>query len=329
MRINFCQLVFLPISMFGLLACGPKVSNSKSSIKELIDAPNSVDRFGLSLNYSYDPDVLPLRSKSEQAVWSGNWWPLSQGGTSAAMAKYDAAESQGNAAKAWENATVERSGHISWAGHCNGLAAAGINEQAPRHAVWYKGQNFSTDDIQALLVEKWQGISQVQLVGRRCGSESGTDSDGRLNQAACRDINPAAFHIILGNVLGLQKKPFIVDINVGEEVWNYPVVSYSSEVSGLSRAEANQAISGQSNSSYPWNPQAELFMLVKTRLKLATGAEMNLEYVLEGNNYQIVGGEWIGASKTLHPDFLWTTAHPDAPNPNLNLEVIDTIAAMS
>lgn len=323
----YCRSTILFWSSLTLFACGE--TPSSSSLHEKIDALNAVDRLGVPIQFATDPDVLPLQGQSSRAVWSGSWWPLSEGGTTAAMGKYDALRGPSSQARRWEQATVDRNGHVSWAGHCNGLAAAGINEAAPQRGVTYGGQSFSAADIQALLVEKWQGVSRVVLVGQRCDGNMGTDADGRPMNPGCRDINPASFHIVLANILGMRKEPFVVDISVGEQVWNYPVVAYASQVAGLERAEAARLVGANSQGTYAWNPEAEQFMRVQTQLRLASGASMSLEYVLEGRGGRIIGGEWIGASKAAHPDFIWTTATPDPSNPYLDVSVIDVIARLS
>ncbi|RYZ79577.1 MAG: hypothetical protein EOP04_27490, partial [Proteobacteria bacterium] len=47
---------------------------------------------------------------------------------------------------------------------------------------------------------------------------------------ACNDTNAGAFHLVLANKLGLQKKSFGVDITRGAEVWNQAAAFYSSRV---------------------------------------------------------------------------------------------------
>lgn len=300
---------------------------TESASKEAINAYNRPERFNVPITWSYDPDDFPKEGQSQKEVWSGSWWPFSQGGTLAALQKYDRAEQTGGSAEADERAAIKMGHGISWAGHCNGLAAAGINEIKPRRAVTYKGVTFTPSDIEALLVEKWQGVDGIPLVGRRCQQTPGYDANGRMVEDSCRDFNPGAFHIILGNALGLEREPFVMDIEAGEAVWNYPVVSYQTETEVIDKAEAIRLT--RAGSHYQFNPEASQFMRVQARIKLATGQSKSYEYVLEGNNDQIIGGEWIGASLQDHPDFAWVALKPIRGHTRLDFDVIDTIAAQS
>ncbi len=322
-------LAWAPTLYLSLLfGCG-QTSPPSFAIKEKIDPANDVSRLGVPIHFTHDPDQLPRAGSSQSSVWSGNWWPLADGGTTAAMRKYDQATQNGNLAEIWEQNTVSKSGSVSWAGHCNGLAAAGINEDPPLRAVEYQGQKFSIEDVQALLIEKWQGVSRVSLVGRRCQTTPVTDEFGRTTLPGCRDINPGSFHVLLGNMLGLHQKPFIIDISSDEQVWNYPVVSYRTSLEVIDENAAKQLTNISHASGYLWNLEAEQFMKVKTELRLATGKSLRLDYILEGRGDRIIGGEWIAESRLNHPDFAWTRSTPDPVNPFLDLSIIDQIAQLS
>jgi len=78
---------------------------------------------------------------------------------------------------------------------------------------------------------------------------------------------------------------------------------------------------GGTPDAYVFNSQADTFYHVKMRLDYITEssastdgyigdnpryiAHDNYEYVLELKGDSIIGGEWVGSSKTTHPDFLW------------------------
>lgn len=318
------ESIFLYCAL-GLLggACGP---HSSSSLKEMINQDNAPDRLQFELNWESNLKALPTRGESRRAVWSGNWWPLTEGGTTETMKKYDAAT--GANAAAWEQTTVNDNGRVYWAGHCNGLASAGIREKRPRKAVVYKGVTFTREDIEALLVEKWQDSGEVPLVGLRCNESPRYDSKGRITNKECRDFNPGSFHIILGNMLGKQATAFVIDVEIDTEVWNYPVVWYRSEVTTISKDEAMKLTSQQG--SYKFNPAAKKFRKVNTNVLIATGSTRIYDYILELDDKQtIIGGEWILSSKSNHPDFAWYMAEPMPANPNLDIKVIDEIAAAS
>jgi|GEM_PF-3246828 len=307
-----------------------------SSVREAISPQSQPSRLGLASGMNLSLDSLPLTGKSSRPVWSGDWWPNATGGTSrrtgaedSPMEKYDKALGQGSLATDWERKSSGASAGVSWAGHCNGLAGAGINQPEPKKAVTYNGVTFTPQDIKGLLVEAYQGVERVSLVGNRCQSAPSTGPYGRFTDAACRSLNPGALHVILANALGLHGEPFIVDIAANEQVWNYPVVSFSTKWEPIDRLRA-LALIGIPGASYLPNPDAVVFAHARTSLQLADGTRKEYEYVIEGDaNDHVTGGEWVGQSKVDHPNFAWMMRSPNAENPYLNISVILDIARAS
>jgi hypothetical protein len=74
---------------------------------------------------------------------------------------------------------------------------------------------------------------------------------------ACRDVNAGAFHIVIGNQLGLNREGFLIDKTRDVEVWNQPVFRYDSDVVGWSGPEAGAS------------PGTDRVVRVKTRLYFA------------------------------------------------------------
>jgi hypothetical protein len=317
------SLAIVPIGL--VIACS---AEPPSQPHEAIDEINDVNRLGVPVNFTTLIRELPTTGDSKKFIWNSNWYPLSEGGTVETMRKYDLATG-GQLAAAWEADTVAKQGHVEWAGHCNGLAAAGINEQPPLRDVWYQGQLFTVNDIKALLIEKWQGTRFVTLVGGRCFTKPVVDDSGRITTPGCRDMNAGAFHVLLGNMLGKHKQPFIIDHTAGDEVWNFAVEGYRSTVEVIDPATARSLTNISSASSYLWNLDATEFMKVVSNVRLATGQIIKLDYVLELRHGSIIGGEWILNSRLNHPDFAWTSTIPDPANPHLDVAVIDYIAKLS
>lgn len=300
-----------------------------SRTQEAMDEENDVSRLGVPLNFTTLTKDLPTQGDSKKFVWNGNWYPLSKGGTLEATRKYELATGGSGAAEEWEADTVAKQGHVDWAGHCNGLAAAGINEEVPKRAVIWQGQHFTIEDIKALLIEKWQGTKYVTLVGRRCFTRPIIDDSGRITTPGCRDMNAGALHVLLGNMLGKNKQPFIIDHTAGDEVWNFAVEGYRSTVEVIDAVKARELTNIANAKTYLWNPDATEFMKVRSLVRLATGHTLTLDYVLELRHGSVIGGEWIGNSRQNHPDFAWTSTTPDVANPHLDIAVIDTIAKLS
>ncbi len=74
---------------------------------------------------------------------------------------------------------------------------------------------------------------------------------------ACRDVNAGAFHIVIGNQLGLMREGFLIDKTRDVEVWNQPVFRYDSGIVGWSAPDAGAS------------PGTERVVHVKTRLYFA------------------------------------------------------------
>lgn len=318
-----------------LSACGRPES---SSLQEAMSPRNRPENLPGATGPIVDQlDSLPNSGSSAHPTWTGSWWPFAQGGIAkrstpgelSPLEKYDLVSNQQGLATAWELQQVQRWGGYHWAGHCNGLAAAGTMTQNPTRGVTYRDVDFSADDVRALLVELWQGGGQ--LVGGRCDSASvGMDPAGRFTAESCRDLNPGTFHINLGNFLGRFQLPLIIDVTALSEVWNYPIVHYQVIYrQALSSADANRYL-GAYGTAYAFNPAAQGFVYFRTRVALATGVNKEYDYIIEtSQSGKILGGEWVGASKYDHPDFMWRHTTPRPDNPHIEQRVVEAIHSLS
>jgi hypothetical protein len=133
-------------------------------------------------------------------------------------------------------------------------------------------------------------------------------------------MNAGAFHVVIGNMLGKRGLGIVEDRTYDAEVWNQPVISYAvTKQVEIGEAQA-AALVGSPAGTYTWNAKATRFVQVETDFRYITESPPGrkahapstytrtdkLRYVLELNDAgDIVGGEWTGASRTAHPDFLW------------------------
>lgn len=279
---------------------------------------------------------LPLSGDSSFTVWTGDWYPYHSGGTAtrrygqiSALEKYDIVA--GTQSNSWELKVAGDVGRVSWAGHCNGLAAASILTKEPTKGVTFRGVYFSKEDIKALLVTLWSGGGYA--VGGRCNNKQVEhDKYGRITDPDCRDLNAGTFHVILANFLGIYQKPFIADQDPTDQVWNFPITSYQVlEQREIYAAEANKLITGRQEVApdYIFNPNAKYWMYLRTQVRYTNKIQV-YEYVLEGDaNGYIVGGEWAGQSKENHPDFLWRHSSPTPDNPYINASLVGEIQRWS
>lgn len=327
---RMCTLLLVAI----LASCG-EGRPSWSAPHEAIDAANAPDDLVGAGPMERRLAVLPAQGQTGP-VWTGDYWPDSQGGTArrkqtgvmSPMEKYDAATNGQNQATNWERQEATRNGGHAWAGHCNGLTAAGIRTKEPQRAVQYRGVEFSVEDIKALLTEAY--MDNGRLVGRRCNRSSmGLDPMGRPTEAACRDLNPGSLHLALTNFIGAHRQPLIIDRQASEEVWNYIVTGYQSSVRQIGREEALSLVFANPGRPYPFNAQVAAFAVVDTELELllVSPARESLRYLLELDDQgEIIGGEWLADSRLRHPDFVWRPERQPKPlNPYLDLGVIREI----
>ena len=316
-----------------LSACGQE---TPSSLKEPMNSRNDPKSIPGSISeFEYILNKLPDTGYVER-IWTGDWWPMSAGGTASRrygsqspMEKYDAVTTQRPLAYAWEVAASRSYSNIGWAGHCNGISSAGVMMEEPVRQVYYKNVLFNPIDVKALLTEMWQGSGYI--VGDRCDKKAITyDQYGRINEAECRDVNPATFHIAVTNYIGLFGKAIIGDKDPSDAVWNYPIKSYNVlDKKWLTKYEANYMIRNY-NDVYVYNSEAVDFVYIKNEVTFLNFNPINYEYVLElDQKGKILGGEWVNDSKKNHPDFLWRPQDPKAENPNIDLQVVNSIYRQS
>lgn len=205
-----------------------------------------------------------------------------------------------------------------WEGICHGWAPATMNhhEPTPKTMTSVDGINvpFGSSDIKALLSYYYAFGFQVEnthQTGSRCFG-GGLFSSRRK---CPRDLNAGAFHIILGNRIGLMGVGFIADIDKSDEVWNHPIKSYSSEVVDRKKPKRNSAYGtasivrvktvmtyvDESNGNF-WTP----LLGTQEQVEKTKKYEYDLDLSASG---EILGGEWKSGDR---PDFLWIKEKPAA-----------------
>ncbi len=216
----------------------------------------------------------------------------------------------------------------TWEGICHAWAPAAIMLAEPKHAATYNGVTFKVQDVKALVSIMYDDTSS-KSVSLRCEADESTipvDSNGRPTARACKDTNAGTWHLIATNYLGLKQKAFVYDRTWDDEVWNQPVRSYSiTRYEPITAAAANKLITGATTGSTTYAYNRDAASLVRVHMDLKYIAESpaskdgnlaatisrytrtdKLDYVLELDAAgKVIGGEWFGASKTDHPDFLW------------------------
>jgi hypothetical protein len=202
----------------------------------------------------------------------------------------------------------------SWEGICHGWAPSSMNHVEPYAKAMVNPDGisipFGASDIKALLAYYYANgfESNTHQMGWRCYSEE--DEEGQCKE----DLNAGAFHIILANKIAFRNEGIIVDLQRGVEVWNHPIMSFSSRVlkwKGPKRTSAPGTVR---------RPKIETLV----RVVMGTGnywepvrgtsaqKEITKKYVyfldLNANN-EIIGGDWKSDDR---PDFLWVKYKPEA-----------------
>ncbi len=209
----------------------------------------------------------------------------------------------------------------TWWGLCHAWTPASIREKEPQHAVVHNGVTFEVSDIKALLIACYNSSNSTMIGLRNEDRNIDLDDHGRPKKEDARDINPGTYHLLLSNLLGRDGVAFIEDRIADFQVWNQPIAEYrTTQMDPISKADAAQLV-GAADPNYPYDPQATQFFHVKTEVDYISESSPSTrpnadndaqertdpyEYLLEVDaNGDVIGGEWLGSSRTQHPDFLW------------------------
>ncbi len=213
-----------------------------------------------------------------------------------------------------------------WRGICHGWSAAALNHTEPGSVVVTNVDGisipFNSGDLKGLLnyyyAENSNPDQPVRRVGTRCRGGIFGGGDG------CADMNAGAFHLVISNLLGIQHRGVIGELDPGDEIWNYPVFAYQSRVfegvqlpaepctrsfwgsrtencyvEGAARRVQVQTTVEFADDDENFGPSAEPVVGTANYRQRA----MSYEYFLDLDfSDQIIGGEWISRS---HPDFVW------------------------
>lgn len=205
-------------------------------------------------------------------------------------------------------------GAKDWEGICDGWVAATVHHSEPGPRTLRNPDGviipFGSDDVKALLSYYYAFYHQVPTthqIGKRC------ENNRRIFRSSppeCKDdLNAGSFHLALANTVGLKKTSFLMDIKRYKEVWNQPVVAFTSEVVKVDDTPSSRATEG-----------TQKVLRIKTIVTYVDNAEFNSWYPINGTEWQkygtlnyeyqlylnasdeIIGGEWKSSER---PDFLW------------------------
>jgi hypothetical protein len=228
-----------------------------------------------------------------------------------------------------------------WEGICHGWSQAATNYPEPAKVLVSNPDGirvpFGSSDVKALLAmhEGYNYGGAYSFTGRRCKVSGKVEGEGDnrdrnpnppseadANTPDCKDVNAGAFHVVISNMLGIHGRGFVADIDRYNDVWNQPITSYESSVTGEEAITAADTAAGVTRKI-----RVKTKMTYGEELKFytpelaATGARNFVsknpvtgtvhqefrnkpyEYILELDSAgKVVGGTWISQTR---PDFMW------------------------
>ena len=244
-----------------------------------------------------------------------------------------------------------------WEGICHGWAPAAVLHSEPQR-VNIKNRDgvvvpFGATDVKGLLSfyyahAKAEGYVRVggrcKVPGKVPGEaypEDRVQTMPRNPEAKnCAGVNAGALHVVLTNMIGIQDKGFIADVDRFSDVWNQPVMGYESSVVGMRAPTPVEARNGAAKVAHMKMTMTygdEVSLLDETEeehfvsmdpITNTPAQSFNskaYEYTLEldaaGN---IIGGEWISETR---PDFLWLEKKHDrfSSAEGINMSGLNTI----
>jgi hypothetical protein len=237
--------------------------------------------------------------------WSGYWWQHKSGGLTGPLAQYD--QVTGGQAAQWERDTHVSPDVPDWYGHCHAWAASSVSEQEPPKRRNVRQVRFGVGDQKGLLAAcHAQDISNSY--GDRFGDGEGGEDRG--------DIAPDELWRLLQMYVKQQKIPLILDLEAGEQVWNYPVYQYRVDYQAGRGGWYNgkmELVAADNNVSPDFVGTQPSLYAYTFRFKMADGG------VLAGS------GQWTGDSVEDHPDFAWYPYVAVAENPEVDVDEVSKI----
>lgn len=240
-----------------------------------------------------------------------------------------------------------------WMGICHGWAPAAIADPRPAQAISVLSADqkytvkLNPSEVKGIVSYNWATNRYDAItLGSRCNEKDPKEDDtGRAIKPECNDMNPATWHIVMVNHVGVRKQSFVMDATYDYEVWNQPVTSYEYSYYNPKTEEDSETLEGAqvALSDFPADARKKFR---SPRAKSVVGINMRMSYVVENGvedtdtdvaendiirwvrykydleldaNGRIVGGEWKTPG---HPDFIWKArggARPQSPlDPYLN-----------
>lgn len=320
---------------------GEELSESRWS--NAWDGMNNPAKMSDSFEYVFEKLPKSGSLKGSGLGWPGNYWPNNKGGVAhrwssknpqnfkysspgKAQLQYMSVESINELSPAekydlymgrYDYPLVKRvfsqtrKGAPVWHGICHGVAPASLNHPEPKKVTVTNPDGveitFWPSDVKALLAFYYakEDDQRTFQLGKRCFV--GRRVPFARRASGCSDVNAGAYHIVLANRLGIEKKSFVADMDRWRQVWNHATREYNSRVLKFAGADRRSPTGTVKR------------VLVKTVAKYSASIDPMKELVFghKSEKYDvkeytywldldyrgaIIGGSWVSSER---PDFLW------------------------
>lgn len=284
----------------------------------------------------YGPAVVAegfFEAQSTITPWSSYWYPKSEKtlfdetaspGTST-LGRYDkyvtkrGSGSLGSA-REYEEKVLYSGSNANWEGLCDALAMAAIMEKEPVREVTLKGVTFRIQDLKALLIKTYEGSYYKDIYGQR---------NNAVWDSVYEDVYPEQFHRFIQAEIFEKKRPFIMDMDAGYQIWNVPVYKIQTKI-------VKDATDPEIVHVKTWAHFASPFV---NDLNYVGTMDTTKSYsydlhgkILENGGFLVDYGVWTENSRWDHPDYLVArpeTSDRKVKNIKLDISIIDEIVKTS
>lgn len=248
--------------------------------------------------------VVKLGERTTEATkkpWSSWWYPLWQdtlfkgkNGELSTLEKYDTYNAtygrRRTAAAAYERDNVYDPRAASWSGRCDAWALASILEPEPKRTIQQGNLTFTVGDLKALLLETYEKVPRLPLVGARFNGEWNDVYD---------DVAPDDLHRVLEQELFQKRRAFIIDEDAGPEVWNEPAWK---AITRIERDANKEDVVHVHTWLFLASPHVEDRNFVGT---IEDSREYTYDLIghWDGDDFQVKKGRWTDRSQWDHPDY--------------------------
>lgn len=273
-------------------------------IRAIIDTYKDFGRLYISKELNAKGKPKKEVFKSAKKPWSGHWYPFSQDtlykDENSPLGKFDALV---KAAKGVSSCSADRQreyskglGDTAWNGLCDAWSFASILTEEPLKGINLFGVHFDVWHQKALLT-----FSHLKYPKTIYGLSS---TGNFVTDGGYQDINPEAFHNVVYNIIGKEKRAIMVDTMPGTQIWNAPLYMYRyiveqdphNENAFLVTARPKFVKHRSEESNKPTDDIKDIANKIFTYRFY-----VNKEKEKDGK-YLVLAGEWTNESIKMHPD---------------------------